>query len=66
MMVARHLSAQRNSAGGTLEEALPTMLIDEPVMFSSEREEPRIGLPDEMLGINQQVAWIEGTLHVSF
>jgi hypothetical protein len=65
MMITRHASTQRKGASGTLEGGLlPILLIDEPDVFPS--QEGSSGSTNDLLGINQQVAWIEGTLNVSF
>ncbi len=63
-MIERQPSARRKSAGGTLEGAMPVLVIEEPTMFSSTEDAFRS--VDDSLGIDQGVAWIEGTLKVSF
>ena len=63
-MIVRQPSAQRSCAGGTLEGAVPVLVADESTLLASKQEE--FGLVADSLGIDQQVAWIEGTLRVSF
>jgi hypothetical protein len=43
---------------------MPVLVIEEPTMFSSTEDAFRS--VDDSLGIDQGVAWIEGTLKVSF
>lgn len=63
-MIVRQPSALRHSTGGTLEGAVPTLVVDGSTVISSSEEVFRS--VDDSLGIDQQVAWIEGTLSVSF
>jgi hypothetical protein len=63
-MIVRQPSARRQNTSGTLEGAMPILVIDEISMFSS--QEDSFKSIDNALGIDQQVAWIEGTLNVSF
>lgn len=63
-MIVRQPSALRHSTGGTLEGAVPILVVDGPMMISS--DEKIFRSVDDSLGIDQQVAWIEGTLSVSF